>query len=383
MAVVAINLPAPYEASDGRIEGRAPAVTTDVGVFVSGNGRYRLVTMHHLEHGGRFAIPATGLPAGDRSLKIIAYANGRALGSKVIRPVSGLPRLAFRTRAARVTDASVQRRLKGISGPGVRAVWMRGLASGDAASYNAGARFTAASTLKLGILMASLAHNRQNPVGGSLWNAYQRLVLDSDNVAANNVEIQMGGSTSGGSALVNQFCRQMGCRDTDMYGGYIPNTSPPTAVLTRLVDTPAVARAAAVPRAAETVPPVRTERSPSIPTYGKHTTAHDLGVLAATLVEAGGGRGKARRQGISRHEARVAVYLLIHARYRGLVRPNVHNAVGHKSGWLSGVEHDAALVFTPAGTVVTVVMSQGSGVGPSGSGRYADRVLRLALARLR
>jgi hypothetical protein len=47
------------------------------------------------------------------------------------------------------------------------------------------------------------------------------------------------------------------------------------------------------------------------------------------------------------------------------------------------VEHDAALVFTPEGTVVTVVMSQGGGVGLSGSGRYAGRVLKLALARLR
>jgi hypothetical protein len=57
MAAVAVTLPAPYEASDGRIEGRAPAVTTDIGVFVSGSGRYRLVTMRHLEHGGKFALP--------------------------------------------------------------------------------------------------------------------------------------------------------------------------------------------------------------------------------------------------------------------------------------------------------------------------------------
>jgi beta-lactamase class A len=369
MAVVAISLPAPYEASDGRIEGRVPVATTDVGVFVSRDGRYRLVTMRHLDRGGRFAIAATGLPAGDRSLKIVAYAGGRALGSKVIRPVSGLPRVAFRTRSARVTDASLQRRLKGIAGPGVRAVWMRGLRSGDAASYNAGARFTAASTLKLGILMTSLAHNRRNPVGGSIWNAYKRMIVDSDNVAANSVEVQMGGSTSGGSALVNAFCRRLGCRDTDMYGGYIPNTSPPTTV---------VARAAS-----STVPPVRIERRPAIARYGKHTTAHDLGLLLSTLVEAGGARGKAHREGISRHEARVAIYLLIHARYRGLVRSNVGDVVGHKSGWLGGVEHDAALVFTRQGTVVTVIMSQGGGVGPTGSGRYARRVLGLALPRLR
>ena len=100
-------------------------------------------------------------------------------------------------------------------------------------------------------------------------------------------------------------------------------------------------------------------------------------------MEAAGGRGKARRQGISRHEARVAIYLLIHARYTGLVRPNVGDVVGHKAGWLGGVEHDNALIFTPRGTVVAVFMSQGGGVGLSGSGRYAGRVLRLALARVR
>jgi hypothetical protein len=334
--------------------------------------------MHHLDRGGKFAIAATGLPRGDRSLKIVAYASGRALGSKVIRPVSGLPRVAFKTQTAKVTVASVQRRLKGIDGPGVRAVWMRGMASGDAASYNAGARFTAASTLKLGILMTSLAHNSRNPVNGPVWGAYKRMVLDSDNASANVVEVQMGGSTSGGSAMVNAFCRRLGCRDTDMYGGYIPNTGFARFVRSEVAPTTDV-----VPRAAGTVPPVRTERSPGIGTYGKHTTAHDLGLLAAGLVEAAGGRGAARRQGISRHEARVAIYLLIHARYTGLVRPNVRDVVGHKAGWLGGVEHDNALIFTPRGTVVAVIMSQGGGVGLSGSGRYAGRVLRLALARVR
>ena len=230
--------------------------------------------------------------------------------------------------------------------------------------------------------MASLAHNRQNPVGGSVWNNYKRMILDSDNVASNNVEIQMGGSTSGGSALRERVLPPDRLPRHRHVRRLHPEHQPADAGAG-----PAGRHAGRRPRGRPAgggdVPPVRTERSPSIPTYGKHTTAHDLGVLASTLVEAAGGRGKARRQGISRHEARVAIYLLIHARYRGLVRPNVGNMVGHKSGWLSGVEHDAALVFTPEGTVVTVVMSQGSGVGLSGSGRYAGRVLKLALARLR
>jgi len=142
VAAVAVSLPAPYEASDGRVEGRAQGGTTDIGVYVSGGGRYRLVTMRHLQHAGRFSVAATGLPAGDRSLRIVAFRDGKVLGSRVIRPVYGLPRRAFRVVAARRTVAGVQRRLKGIGGAGVRAVWMRGLASGDAASYNAGTAVT-------------------------------------------------------------------------------------------------------------------------------------------------------------------------------------------------------------------------------------------------
>jgi hypothetical protein len=197
------------------------------------------------------------------------------------------------------------------------------------------------------------------------------MVLDSDNASANTVEVQMGGSTSGGSAMVNAFCRRLGCRDTDMFGGYTPGPG-----LVRYV------RSVAAPRAARTIPPVRTEQSPSIPTYGKHTTAHDLGNLASALVQAAGGKGKARAAGISRHEARVAIWLLIHARYPGLVRPNVRDTVGHKAGWLGNVQHDTALVFTSHGTVVTVIMTQG-GVSLGSSGKYGARVLKLALARVR
>jgi len=371
MAAVAVTLPAPYEASDGRVEGRAASGTTEIGVYVSGGGHYRLVTMRHLAHAGRFSVPASGLPAGDRSLRIVAFRDGKVLGSKVIRPVYGVPQRAFRVVAARRTVAGVQRKLKGVGGAGVRAVWMRGLASGHAASYNAGARFTAASTLKLGILMTSLAHNARNPVTGPVWGAYRRMVLDSDNASANAVERQMGGSTSGGSAMVNAFCRRLGCRDTDMFGGYTPGPS-----LARFV------RGEITPRASGPIPPVRVERAPFIATYGKHTTAHDLGMLLSGLVQAAGGKGVAHRAGISRHEARVAIWLLIHARYPGLVRPNVHDTVGHKAGWLGNVQHDAALVFTSRGTVATVIMSQG-GVSLSSSQRYGARVLKLALARLR
>ena len=42
----------------------------------------------------------------------------------------------------------------------------------------------------------------------------------SDNAAANSTEAYFGGSTSGGSALVNSLMRSVGLVDTEMYGGY-------------------------------------------------------------------------------------------------------------------------------------------------------------------
>ena len=46
----------------------------------------------------------------------------------------------------------------------------------------------------------------------------------SDNASANALETWIGGSTSGGSALVNATMRSIGLRDTEMYGGYVLGT---------------------------------------------------------------------------------------------------------------------------------------------------------------
>ena len=42
----------------------------------------------------------------------------------------------------------------------------------------------------------------------------------SDNAAANATESYYGGSTSGGSSLVNALMQSLGLVDTEMYGGY-------------------------------------------------------------------------------------------------------------------------------------------------------------------
>ena len=156
-----------------------------------------------------------------------------------------------------------------------------------------------------------------------------------------------------------------------MYGGYLIEPGEP--------------RLAARGRAhtGGSVPPVTVTAQPSYP-RGKHTTAHDLGVMLTALAQASAGFGPAERAGITGREARVALWLLLHARYPGLVRAGTPYPVAHKAGWLPRLQHDAAIVFAPDGPVVTVVMSDApGGVSYSASRDWAAAVTRAALRWLR
>jgi len=79
----------------------------------------------------------------------------------------------------------------------------------------------------------------------------------------------------------------------------------------------------------------------------------------------------------------VALWLLIHARYPGLVREATVAPVAHKAGWLGNLQHDAALIFTPRGTLVCVILTEApGGVSYTSSRAYGARVVHLALKRL-
>ena len=137
------------------------------------------------------------------------------------------------------------------------------------------------------------------------------------------------------------------------------------------------------------IQPARLERKPLPPTTVvdqptfpccKYTTAHDLGTLLVSLTLAASGHGPALRQGITPREARVALWLLVHAAYPGLVRPSVAFPVAHKAGWLPDIQHDAALVFSPRGTLVAVFMNYSpGGVSYARVQAAAGDVVRLAL----
>jgi beta-lactamase class A len=345
----------PFEANAGVFSGRAPAGTQTIRVLVDGRRLDRVA----LRPGHRaFSFGPTGLPPRDVTIQVRFLRGGKLLGRSIVHPVFGLPKASWKVVAPRTTDAVAQRALRGSrSAPGVAsAVWAAGLAPGSSAmSWNAGAVFTSASTLKLAILLCTFAHDESDPVTSGWFSTYQQMILDSSNTAADAVLVHLGGSTSGGAALVDDCIHHLGLTKTIMYGGYETDSL---------------------------VPPDDDDDSPSI-AYGKHTTAHDLGLLALSLAEAASGKGPAHAIGLTERKARIALWLLVHARYPGLVRPATSAPVAHKAGWLGELQHDASLIFTPRGTIVLVVMTEApGGVSYTSSAAYGGRAVRLALRRL-
>jgi hypothetical protein len=359
--VIPLTLTAPlaYEANPGIIQGIAPPGTTRLRVLADG----RFVRALRLTSGRRaFLVGPIGLPPRDLTLEVEALAGSRVLGRARVEHVFGLPAVAAQVAPPRSIDGAVQHSVAGLSAStGVTsAAWIRDLATGRTAAYNAGAHFPAASTIKLGILLGALARDDADPLRSSSWSLERSLVLSSSNLAANALLLR-----AGGAAAVDTLIEALGATGTFTCCGY-------------LLEPGESARSA---QRARRLPPTTIVDQPAFPCC-KYTTAHDLGTLLVSLMLASTGHGPARRLGITAREARVALWLLIHAGYPGLVRPSSPFPVGHKAGWLPNMQHDAALVFAPHGTLVAVFMNYSpGGVSYTRVREAAATVVRLALRR--
>jgi beta-lactamase class A len=309
------------------------------------------------------------LPARDVTLRISAIdARGRH-ASTIVGPVFGLPKevapYAGPIPALRgYEDAALARLVRSMARgfPGSCAFFVQDLRTGAGASWNARARFPAASTLKLAIAVELMRELLGVPGPGSrLSGLLWRMLVYSDDRSANELLETIGGSTTGGSVRVNTMMRALGLADSDMYGGYIIEDS----LLRRAIPLEIVSR-------------------PSF--IGKATTAWDLARLERALHLATGARGALIwrfRGAFTPSDARYLLYLLAHARTRGGL--NAARGAGvtllHKAGWTSKVRHDTGLLYSRRGAfVVTVLTWNGRGVG-SASDLLATRIARAATAR--
>jgi hypothetical protein len=356
----AIVSPAPYEVAFGEVAASVPAGTRFALLLVDGRPRATVRVT------GRHVRIAASLPPHDATLRVVAIgASGWRRASRPVGPVLGFPRAAAPRPAGNREDAALARRLRALvrSFGGSAGVFVQDLRSGRGAAWNARARFPAASALKLAIAVETLRALPAPPARGSGVDATMRaMLLDSDNAAANRLEVLIGGSTSGGSARINATLRALGLTDTDMYGGYELGRRTARAI------------------------PIRIESQPAIGNT-KHSTAWDLARLLRDVQLAAGGRGPLRTRiaGFAPREARYLLYLLAHVHDHGkldrFLPPWARTA--HKAGWNSVARCDNGLVLWPGGAFVATVMTYAPGGAGTSADVLAGRVARAALDRFR
>jgi Beta-lactamase enzyme family len=351
-----VERPVSHAVSYGIVSGVAAPGTRSITVRLGARVLGRVALTHR-----RFSLQVD-LPPQELALDVISRdSRGRTARTR-IGSVQGMPTAAspvYRALRLHPPLARAVRSLVGSYGSygGSCAVFVVDLGSGRGAAWNAQARFPAASTLKLAIAVSALGAARGVPAPGSrLDELMHRMLVVSDNMAANEIEAWFGGSTSGGSRLVNEMMRRLGLVNTEMYGGYAREPSSARG---------ASDRAARIPLRADDQPSLRP---------GKYTTAYDLGSLLRAVWLASGGIGPLLRSepGFTAADARYLLYLLARVRDSGkldrFVRRTPGVTVMHKAGWIKAARHDNGLVVWKGGIVLVTVMAY----RPSGTGVTED-----------
>ncbi len=363
-----VERPLSYQASYGAVEGVAPRGTRRLIVRVDGSV-VRDVPLRRRPF--RLDVP---LPPREVRVRVVAVDRDGRRSGVTVPHVLGLPPGARPIERALRLEPRLQRDVARIARgyPGTAAVYVEDLATGAGAAWNARATFPAASTLKLAIAVTLLSHADGPPARGSaLDDLVRRMLIPSDNEAANTALVRLGGSASGGGALVDAELRRVGLERTVMYGGYIIGTA---------------------------LEPSRELASPGVPLnavaqpqwgVGKATTALDLARLYRAIWLRSGGLGPLSRAdcGVSPAEARYLLYMLSRVGDRDKLARRLGGAkalvVMHKAGWIDAARHDAGLIAWRGGILVAVAMSyRSSGTGVR-EDALAGRVAEAALRRFR
>jgi beta-lactamase class A len=289
---------------------------------------------------GRFRLR---LPPGRYDLE----ARGR--GGRVARSQDAwvLPAAAARSRAAGAEDPQLRRDLGslGRAFPGFAGLAVRELGTGRNAGWNSDARFPAASTVKLGVLVAALDWLGSGP---SILPELRAMTAWSSNLAANRLRSLLGGDAPVAAAL-----RRLGAGSSTYPGPYRVGTARGDVV-----------------------------RQPPIVSL-RVTTAADLTRAMASLHEAAAGNRVAQaRIRLSRAEARLALGLLLSSENNGpnagLLRGALpRTPIAQKQGWLSSARHTTAVVYADRGPVAVTILTYRPGLTLPEAQRLGTAVVRL------
>ncbi len=343
---VAIVSPGPGEASDGRIVLVAPEQVRRVRLSLDGEpASVRILARRDGDGGVRFELQTGAVDRDGAGLELEALdAGGASLGRAQVADIHLLGRAAFGPVKALRRDGAAAAQALGITRSVAPPVGISAACLGSGRFAEAGAKRStlAGSTLKVAILLAAFADDEGNPTRRAVSAAHRRAIVDSDNEAANQVLVTVGGgSAAAGTRRVNELMARIGLRQSVLDGPYV----------------------------------VTSGRS------RKTTSASDLRLLVSALHQtARDGTGRLGDLGVSRREARVLVGLMAATTYPGLVREHVPGPVAHKAGWLDDQQNDAAIVFGGrGGPCVVGITTEGLSFGAADAlgGRLAKEVLPL------
>ena len=301
------------------------------------------------------AVLAVGrVPEGQRALRADLLARGRAQvaraealdrddGFRSAAPLARLPG-AGPGYPPRRADAALARRLASAaaSANGAAGIWVHELGSGRYAGFEAETQFAAASTVKLGALVAGLAASPR-PERSRRWYDVRQIGFWSSNLAANRIARELGyGAVAAG-------LRRLGMSSSTYPGPYRATTAwRPPGPHTRV------------------------------------TTARDLGRALYRLHAGAHGNVQVLRQlGLSRRQAVAALRVLASTQpvrdNAGLLRPWLPGAVvAEKNGWLSDTRTTASIVYRGGRATIVVVELYRPGVTYAEAKRLGRRVLRAA-----
>ncbi|HEV8249309.1 MAG TPA: serine hydrolase [Gaiellaceae bacterium] len=330
----------------GRVVVRAPAVASDASLFV---GDRRVARRSVLARRVTFSLH--GRPR-RCDVRVRWERNGRVVGRSVARRAWLLHSSAGQAIPERRRDRALSARLGALGRAylGYAAVWVHDLHTGRTAAWNSDASFPAASIVKLAVLIAALDRFGPRPERSAAWPDIRAMAAWSDNRATNRLLVRLGGSEWAGSTIAQRVLDRIGATSSTFTGPY------------------------------EVEPYADSDQPRPLPILAyRRTTAHDVGRILYALHAAALGRpAAARRTGLSRHEARVGLALLLSSvrsgDNAGILRPA--GPAAQKQGWTTNVRHTAAILYGTDGPEIVVVLTfRPDEVSYSASLAFGRRVL--------
>ncbi|MGD9694692.1 MAG: serine hydrolase [Thermoleophilia bacterium] len=336
-AVLALS-PGSGEASFGALVARAPAGASAARLRIDGGAPAALEVA-----GGRVRTRIDA-PPGAHDLELRYLRDGRVVATARAAGVRLLPAGSAAAAPGRGRDPAAAAALAelGRAAPGAAAAWVQDLRGGTAAGWNADAPFPAASTVKLGLLVAALGV--VGPGDSTLREDLRAMTVWSSNLAANRVLARLPGGPVASARAAQEALARMGATSSTFTGGYIVGTE----LQPLLPSSPA---GPAPPRVSSRV-----------------TTARDLArVLFAIHASAAGDPAARAATGLTVAEARLALGWLLASEQAGdnasLVAAGAPpgTPIAQKNGWLDDARHAAAILYTASGPRIAVLLTYRAG----------------------